>query len=584
MIRITNFQGMIPALDPKQLPNEAASFARNCKLDNGTLRPFVKPTPVQGGQPAEPAYDTLDNFIYFGGTNSKYPILARLLQQNAYDYFIAQYPYDLNPRIIYIDNQNVLRAIPLGSNTVKNIGVPVGPSIAFNGLIPQNRSKYPLAQCYCATYVNEYGEEGAPGTPSALFTGNEGDIVSLIITPLFSGVISYGIRKIRLYKTMTPYSTGEELTVKTETNYHLVAEIDASDVTFEYIVDTPTSRTPNDLLLSKEFFQPPIVNCVGLAYLSDGFVVIAYLNGTIRISERFTYHAFPLRNQITLPEYIDSIVANKNSIYVTCKNGAPYKITVTPDPSGIKVITQQYPDFYYSKNPRSLTKTNFGSLYSSQRGLVGLSDSQIVMTNGYILADQWNRDYNPTKSFWLSGFYIGVGGPTYNMLVDIPDSIGGTNSFRKLTTLDDEILVSNIDNNYYMVQASDGIYINTNLGLYKWVGLEDNWTGLGHDVLARYLWRSKTYVFPGRKTFAAAKVTFADGTCGETPLTFRIYADGALRYERLVHTDQPFRLPHLFKAMNWYIELEGKSTVHEVHVAESMTDLKGATNGQIPPI
>lgn len=570
---------MIPALDIKLLPNEAASYALNCKMDNGTLRPFVKPVLSSGGYQAEPMYDQLDDYIFYGGLNSSYPVLTRLLQQNAYDYYVSGYPFELSPRIMYVDPQGVLRSKQNSSNTLVQVGVPPGPNVIFNGSIPQNRSNYPIAQCYCATYVNQYGEEGPPGLPCELFTANDGDVVSLLIAPLFSGVVSYGIRKIRLYRTVTPYSTGEELSLKTETDYHLVVQLDASDSQFEYVIDTPVSRLPNDLLLSREFFAPPIVNCVALAYLKTGFVVAAYNNSTIRISERYMYHAFPLRNQITLGEQIDSICTYNDYIFVTCKNGAPYRITVTPNESGISFSVQQYPDFYYSKFSRSLVRTNFGSIYASQRGLMGLSDSQSIITNGYILPDTWNREYVPQKSFWASGYYIGIGGPTYNWLVDIPDSIGGTNSFKRLTILNDELLPRYSDNNFYMIQGRDTIFINTNIGLYTWTGLEDNWLGGDVSNYAEYIWRSKTYVFPGRKTFAAAKVTFRNGTSGPQPLRFRLYADGALRYERDVTTDQPFRLPHLFKAMNWYFELQGKSEVNEVHIAESMIELKGDSNG-----
>jgi hypothetical protein len=74
-------------------------------------------------------------------------------------------------------------------------------------------------------------------------------------------------------------------------------------------------------------------------------------------------------------------------------------------------------------------------------------------------------------------------------------------------------------------------------------------------------------------TYAAAKVTFASGQALPGELTFKLYGDGVLKYERPVFTDEPFRLPHLYKSLNWYFELVGTAEVHEVHIATSMDDL-----------
>lgn len=590
-IHVSTFGGMIPALEDKLLPNENASFAMNCRLDNGKLRAFKRAVPVDlvtepaAAQRGELGYDQQENAFFTSYYQGQYPILIRSLLQNAYKQYTASYPYSLSLRTYSVAN-NVIRGTDYGSATYRVLGVPGGPSVVFNGLLPALRTNKPTARAYCATYVNIFGEESAPGSNTVSIFGNEGDTFRLLINPSFNNTEYelYPISKIKLYRTLGEYETGEQLGNKHNTDWHLVREFPYQNNSFEFYDDITSDKIPADLLLSKEFFMPPQVDAVAMVMLDLGFLVIAYTDGTIRVSERFQYHAYPLRNQITIPEAISSMVALDNVLYVTCKNNSAYQITILLDPSGFRHDVKKYKDKYASRDARSLVSTNFGALFSSPRGLVSLSTAQqVLVTQQMILPQQWNSTFAPVVATWAAGYYIGLnttGG--YNWLMDVPDQISGQTPYGKLTFINHELIPNRgqeaIPGVFSAVYGRDSVYIYDayTSQLHMWDGLEET---ANEPYLAKYVWRSKMFVTPAPVTFAAAKITFKAMSSGSTGVIFKLYGDGRLRYERFVNGDEPFRLPHLYKATNWMFELEGYGEVHEVHIATSMTELRGEYRG-----
>lgn len=84
-----------------------------------------------------------------------------------------------------------------------------------------------------------------------------------------------------------------------------------------------------------------------------------------------------------------------------------------------------------------------------------------------------------------------------------------------------------------------------------------------------YEWKSKKFVFPGRMTMAAAKVT---KDCGGT-LILSIYVDCRLAYESEICDCKPFRLPTAVEGIEFEILLKGTAKVTEVHIASSIKEL-----------
>jgi hypothetical protein len=87
-------------------------------------------------------------------------------------------------------------------------------------------------------------------------------------------------------------------------------------------------------------------------------------------------------------------------------------------------------------------------------------------------------------------------------------------------------------------------------------------------------WRGKINVMPEVTGFARAKVE-AENYPIWPPLTFRVYRDSALLYERVVTDREPFPLPAL-QGRDFELEVEGVSSeVFHIAVAQSATELAG---------
>lgn len=580
-IRVTTFSGMIPAIEDKLLPNGNAAYAMNCRLDNGKLRAFRVPVSTNDVHVGDIAYDQKDDFVFSGPIDSKHPTLFRLLTQNFHNYNTGATPYNLYPRVFGLAG-NVVRGIDLGSTRTRSLGVPPGPTVIFNGIqgTPGTRSEFYAPRAYCATYVNSFGEESAPGAPSVDIQCYEGDVILLRILPSFTPGVpdTFDVRKIRLYRTLAEFETGEQMGNKNNTEFHLVREFNYVTNEFPFNDNITSDMMPADLLLSREFFIPPQLDAVGMVELELGFLAIAYRDGTIRLSERFQYHAFPIRNQITIPQVIDNIVAYYNTIFVTCKSGACYQVQVSLDASGVKFDPQYYPDLYWSTAPQTLVRTNYGALFSSQKGLMALNKgAQTLVTQNLILPQQWKSSFAPQYGAWIPGFYLGLNTLTgKSWLMDVPDDISGGNQFGILTYVDKRLI--KVDpygsTRFSMVYGKDKLYIAIGNVTYTWDGLEIEQEY--NEERVPYLWRSKLYVEAAPTSFAAAKVVMkSDFQQSNTPITFRFFGDGVLRLQRTINRGIPFRLPSLYKATTFYFELEGIDQIDEVHIAASMDELSG---------
>jgi hypothetical protein len=58
-------------------------------------------------------------------------------------------------------------------------------------------------------------------------------------------------------------------------------------------------------------------------------------------------------------------------------------------------------------------------------------------------------------------------------------------------------------------------------------------------------------------------------------ITFKLYADGALKHTETATSDSLFRLPSGYKANEFEIELSGSDPINEVCVYESAAEIYG---------
>jgi hypothetical protein len=86
-----------------------------------------------------------------------------------------------------------------------------------------------------------------------------------------------------------------------------------------------------------------------------------------------------------------------------------------------------------------------------------------------------------------------------------------------------------------------------------------------------YQWRSGVFHLPSDVSMAAARVN-----ASAYPLTFKLYADGALKFTKTVASASVFRLPSGYRSRRYQVELSGTSNVREVGFATSVEELTSA--------
>jgi len=112
------------------------------------------------------------------------------------------------------------------------------------------------------------------------------------------------------------------------------------------------------------------------------------------------------------------------------------------------------------------------------------------------------------------------------------------------------------------VPETDELFMAIGTKLYKW----NDATGTDNAVT----YTSRVFRTPMPVNFGAAKVT-----CSGTG-NFYLYCDGVLKHTEALTGTKTFRLPSGFKASEVYYKLVGAMTVTEVHIAETMSELRDA--------
>ena len=95
------------------------------------------------------------------------------------------------------------------------------------------------------------------------------------------------------------------------------------------------------------------------------------------------------------------------------------------------------------------------------------------------------------------------------------------------------------------------------------------WEGTLTGALKTFVWKSAKHRFPRLVNLGAASVE-ADSYVS---LTFKLYADGVLKFTKTVTDGDPFRLPGGYLSNIYQVQLSGTDTVTGVSIAETIFDL-----------
>jgi hypothetical protein len=445
--------------------------------------------------------------------------------------------------VIYINNQSF--TIPIdgdyiglrmnGSDSVNSVFVD---NIVFNvapGVPTDSGSTETNFTNYVFTYVNEFGEEGAPSPVSRTVQIGEG-ITVLVTFPIESLDSGYSLTNKRLYRAVTS-SSG--------TDYQFITEEAVNTTTYS---DSKRDEELGEVLETVDWDLPP----------SDGHSILALPNGIMVMASKNQIcpsvinrpHTYPIPYRLNTESDVVALGAIDAGIVVGTKT-YPY-IVVGSDPANLSMAKFEQQQACVSKDSM-VTIRGYGVIYASPDGLVAINGAGglSLITEPYFSRKEWQA-IGPQN---LIGFahddrYFGfIDGASVGFIFD-PRQLGNG-----LTWIN------------YNTQAgfsdpmSDKLYLVQSGTLKAW----DEGTGK-----LTYTWRSKQFKLPRAGNFRAAQVRGDD----YSSITFKVYSNRnpSPLYTKIITSESEFVLPDVAST---YLELEvvGTSAVRDVQIAEEMEEL-----------
>jgi len=380
--KVQGFGGMVPALDPRLLPDTAAMYAQNCLLKPGSIGPLPEPEALHTlGVGASFAYrlpaSYADASFLYGSTYMEFNdpdmmVIRAPVVDDQYDryYFVSpQEPPKYNTRA-RID----------ASQPAWLLGVPapsVAPIVNSSGGVSSTLE----TRSYVYTWVTDYGEEGPP-SPSTERT-DKIDASPWVITCALPTADDMGVdrnlTKLRIYRTVT--------TAEGSAAFYLVTELTLPTVIFN---DTLSSAVVslNPQLESTQWAGPPS-DLSGWILAPNGFIV--GWRGTqfaeIWFSEPYRPHAWPAEYTLVV-EYPIVGMGISNQTIVCCTEAYPVSLQgVHPHYMEVNKLVNHEPCMARG----SILSGPEGVFYASPNGLVlvtpGLAEN---ITKGIIGKRDWN--------------------------------------------------------------------------------------------------------------------------------------------------------------------------------------------------
>lgn len=539
-LRIALFGGQIPLADPRLLPDYAAQIAINTKLWDGKLGAYRQPltvvTPSKSGTKRSIyrfGQDVTDESQYWLHWTTdvdvaKSPIAGDTAEKTCWT-------GEAEPRI----TDSTLALTGGGTDypiAWYKLGVPAPaatPSVVTSG----SGTGVETDIVYVYTFVNSYGQEGPPSSPSSAVQWQPGKTNTLTGMSTSAGS-GYNITAKRIYRTVTGSNS---------TDYRFVAEIAAATTSY---ADSKTADQLGESLPST-FWDGPPSDMFGLIVLPNG--IMAGLSGNeLLLSEPYMPHAWPDTYRLACEwKPVGLGQFGKNVVVLT--KGLPYIATGT-HPSQFSMDKIEVGQACVNK--RSIASVpKAGVVYACPSGLamVGPGGSDVV-TKNLMDQDDWDalvpssiEGYAYTNSRYF-GFYD-TGSVQQGFIFD-------PNSERAPLTFTDTYATAG-----YRDPIRDKLYLQIGGAIKRWDGGATKMT---------YQWKSRITV-PGKPGNPGFGQVEADDY---TSLTFKLYGDGSLKATKTVSSNQPFRLPDGYKAREFEVEISGTSRVRAVYLAETMAGLK----------
>lgn len=532
------FGGANKAVHPKMLPEGAGTVSLNHKVGRGDLRPWREPL-------------TVDSTIGFGRksiylmgrdkpTDQKY-FFAWSTVVHAVRSFLAD---DTTKRTYFTgsgapkvtDNIMGLSGYPYPTS-YRDLGIP---KPATTPTVTQATAGDPDSdeetRFYAYAYLSNWDEVGMPAVSAGITVkpGATVNISSLSGPPSGAGH-NRGINRIRIWRTVVGAASSE----------------------FYFLMDIPAQagsalddgREPGtDVMQSAKYAMPPD-DLHGLIALWNG--MMAGITGkSVRYCEAYRPHAWPAEYETLLSD--DTPVAlgvYQNNLVITT-TGKP-RIVYGASPES---MNDQPIEFIAAcVSAQSAVSMGHGVAWAAPDGLayVGGNGTPRLLTDGVMLPEDWAA-LNPSSivGCQVNGLYVGfylAGGSWKGFMVD-PLKPSGI---------------------YFLSVGYQAAYFDP---LEEVMYVMDGGNVMRWDAGAAFMtatFKSKVFRLPKPVNFCVAEV-IADGY----PATFKVWADGVLRFTKIVQNSEPFYLTSGYLAENYQFEISTSGAVQGAGIAESVDELR----------
>ena len=537
---ISSFGGIIPRMAWHNLPLTNATIAHNVKIRNGKLEPWRERLAVGSSVP-DAVCAWYHGCCYY--TFDKCVDMAEYVTDYGRLYFTGRQDY---PEVAKIGDNCAL--------TYYRLGVPQPTSIpraSGGGATGRNAA----SRSYVYTYVNVFGEEGAPSLPSESVTVADGSSVS--VSGFSTPASVYGVVSINIYRTATAWTSGQEKTQEINTDYLFVANIPVGSGSFsDSILDKNLGEA-----LTTEFNREPPANLREIRYLRGTGVLTGVTTNQVHFSKAYQPSNWPVEYDLILPYNIVNIQTLGSKLFVST-DGYPFVIDGAQncEPRQCRRVDEVFtplPDISCG-HVNSSVATPFGMVYSSKDGLVLVSpDARFqVITSAWFSTDDWVKIRPDTArlAYWRG--YIVCVTDVVSFMLEIDAGVYNDSKVSNLVTISDSPVAMTLTQNGELVMLDGNILWQWNSG----------------TVYRPYQWTSRELNFGGTSTPTTAKVK----TNG---IKLRIVdMDGIHYFERFVPDEDPVRLKRLGRQREWRLSFTGTGTVEYAALGMQFNTLEGNTN------
>lgn len=576
-IAFDKFMGIAPRIADHMLPDGAAVTAQNCRLMGGELASWRDSSDIATPNPQStwPPYQSI--FRYQSSAQ----------RAAGTEYWLTWFA-DVQATMTPIVNDEHDRCYFTGDGAPKvtssgivdsgsgaypqaeyRIGVPApttAPTLAVSGAPTSSDPTVAITRSCVYTFVNEYGEEGAPSLVSnevTTFPGEQIDITGLETT---MSALYNPMDEKRVYLTNTGTAGTEFQLVETVTP----AATSATSVPHEFTAFGEVLDTAGWLIPPDDMLGMTALPWGALAGYSPNDPLGGSGNA-VYLSQPFQSHAWLTANAFAVVEQIIALAAFGNSLLVLT-DGLP-TITTGTDPETLSFDRAQ--EGYACTSGRGVVNLKGNIIYPSPEGLASVGvGGTILLTDGIITEREWAGFYPYTMvAGEYAGHYIAFFDSSYT-------AADGYENPRSSSATRGGIVYNPKTGQLVTLSGVEATALHTYLGgdslaLHTYSDSKiEAWDGDASSLLT-YTWRSRPWFAPFVSGMGAMRVY-----ASSYPVTARVYLDENLIHTEDVASEEAFRLPPDEEGRRWQVELEGTTEVYQVFIAPSMEELDMTGGGQ----